>query len=86
MKLFQHFFERIVWQCVEAGLVEGRKLFLGSRLVEADASKNSILDTQSLKAQLHRDYAQLEARLEEIAKERSAHPDYRQTNRRFRFV
>lgn len=84
VKLFQHFFERIVWQCVEAGLVDGRKLFLDSSLVQADASKNSILDTQALKAQLHRDYAQLEERLEEIAEERSGHPDYRQTNRRFR--
>ncbi len=84
VELFQTFFERIVWQCVEAGLVDGRKLFLDSSLVEANASKNSILDTQSLKAQLHRDYARLEERLEEIAAERSGHPDYRQTNRRYR--
>ena len=82
--LFQRFFERIVWQCVEAGLVDGRKLFLDSSLVQADASQNSILDTQSLKAQLHRDYEKLEARLEEIAAERGEHPDYRQTNRRYR--
>jgi transposase len=84
VELFQRFFERIVWQCVERELIDGRKLFMDSSLVEADASKNSILDTQSLKAQLHRDYAQLEQRLEEIAEERSDRPDYRQTNCRYR--
>jgi transposase len=82
--VFQNFFERIVWQCVEKRLVDGRKLFLDSSLVEADASKNSVLDVQSLKAQLHQDYAQLEARLEEITEQHSDHPDYRKANRRYR--
>ncbi|MGB7623827.1 MAG: IS1182 family transposase [Terriglobia bacterium] len=84
VEVFQRFFERIVWQCVEVGLVDGRKVFLDSSLVEANASKNSVLDMQSLKARLSQHYAQLEARLEEIAEEHSAHPDYRQTNRRYR--
>lgn len=84
VEVFQNFFERIVWQCVEARLVDGRKLFLDSSLVDADASKNSVLDLHSLKAQLSQHYAQLEARLDEIAEEHSTHPDYRQANRRFR--
>jgi transposase len=41
-ELFRKFFERIVWQCVEKGLVEGSKLFCDSSLVQADASCNSI--------------------------------------------
>ncbi|MBM3136349.1 MAG: transposase [Chloroflexi bacterium] len=63
---FQHFFERIVWQCVAAGLVDGAKIFLDSSLIQADAAKNSILNMNSLKSQLHRHYRELEARLEEL--------------------
>ena len=53
VELFQSFFERIVWQCVEAGLVDGSKLFCDSSLVQADASCNSIVDTQGLKRYLN---------------------------------
>jgi IS5 family transposase len=84
VELFQRFFERIVWQCAEAGLVDGRKLFLDSSLVQADASNSSVIDTQLLQAQLHEQYAELEERLDEIAEERSARPDYRIVNRRLR--
>jgi len=38
VEAFQRFFERIVWQCVEAGLVDGSKIFMDSSLVQADAS------------------------------------------------
>ena len=62
---FRDFFERMVWQCVEAGLVEGRKIFVDSSLVDADASNNSVIDTRSLKTQLWENYKELEARLEE---------------------
>ena len=84
VEVFQRFFERIVWQCVEAGLVDGRKVFLDSSLVEANASKSSVIDTHSLKARLHEKYAELEERLEEIAEERSARPDYRTVNQQLR--
>jgi len=63
---FQHFFERIVWQCVAAGLVDGAKVFMDSSLIQADASNNSILKMNSLKSQLNRHYQELEARLEEL--------------------
>jgi transposase len=63
VKLFQSFFERIVWQCVEAGLVDGKKLFCDSSLVQADASCNSVVDTQGLKRYLNPAYRELEARL-----------------------
>ena len=63
---FQHFFERIVWQCVAAGLVDGSKVFMDSSLIQADASNHSILKMNSLKSQLNRHYQELEARLEEL--------------------
>jgi len=64
VEAFRGFFERIVWQCVEAGLVEGSKIFVDSSLVDADASNNSVIDTRSLKVQLGESYKKLEARLE----------------------
>jgi len=42
---FKHFFERIVLQCVEAGLVDGTRIFMDSRLIDANASNNSAVDT-----------------------------------------
>ena len=65
VELFQSFFERIVWQCVEAGLVDGRKLFCDSSLVQADASCNSVVDTQGLRRYLNPAYRELEKRLED---------------------
>src|SRR4030043_1562751 len=65
VEAFRNFFERVVWQCVEAGLVDGRKIFMDSSLVDADASNNSGMDTQSLKIHLRENYKKLEARLEE---------------------
>ena len=64
-ELFRRFFERIVWQCVECGLVDGRKPFCDSSLIEADASCNSVVDTQGLKRYLSPAYRELETRLEE---------------------
>lgn len=62
---FKSFFERIVFQCVEAGLVDGQKIFMDASLIDADASNNSVIDTASLKRYLHRGYQELEKRLEE---------------------
>ncbi len=63
---FKHFFERIVWQCVAAGLVDGSKIFMDSSLIQADASNHSIIALNSLKSRLNRHYQELEARLEEL--------------------
>ena len=41
---FQTFFENLVWQCAEAGLVDGSKLFMDSSMVQADASNNSVVN------------------------------------------
>jgi transposase len=65
VEAFKTFFERIVWQCVQAGLVDGRKLFMDSSLVQADASNNSVVNKESLKRYLNKSYQILESRLEE---------------------
>jgi len=64
VQAFKTFFERIVFQCVQAGLVDGSKLFMDSSLTEADASNNSVVDTYSLKRYLNKSYRELERRLE----------------------
>jgi hypothetical protein len=58
-------FERIVWQCAQAGLVDGSKLFMDSSLVQADASNNSVVNKESLKCYLNKSYKILESRLEQ---------------------
>ena len=62
---FKTFFERIVWQCVQAGLIDGSKLFMDSSMVQADASNNSVVNKESLNRYLDKSYQILEARLEE---------------------
>lgn len=66
VELFKAFFERIVWQCVRAGLVDGSKIFIDSSLIEANAANGSVMDRYSLKAQLSDRYPELERRLSEI--------------------
>ena len=65
VEAFKTFFERIVWQCVQAGLVDGRKLFMDSSMVQADASNNSVVNKESLIRYLNKSYQVLESRLEE---------------------
>src|SRR4030065_2306490 len=81
---FRGFFERVVWQCVEGGLVDGSKLFIDSSLVDANASKNSVIDTQSLRIHLGDNYKKLEARLEE-GKKNSDSP-WREVKKKKRFI
>ncbi len=80
---FRSFFERIVWQCAEAGLVDGSKIFVDSSLVDADASNNSVIDTQSLKIHLHENYKKLEARLEEANESLDSSRRYAKKNSRY---
>jgi transposase len=69
--VFKRFFERIVWQCIEAGLVDGSKLFTDSSLIDADASNNSVVDTYSLKRHLNKSYRRLEERLDDLKVQKS---------------
>ncbi len=86
VELFRSFFERVVWQCVESGLVDGRKLFCDSSLIDADASCNSVLDTQGLKRYLNPAYRELEARLEEQEEKENKEDDLQGTSPRRNIV
>ena len=64
VQAFQSFFDRIVLQCVEAGLVDGTKLFMDGSMIQADASNNSIVNTEDIKRYLKKSYQSFEKRLE----------------------
>ena len=83
VEAFRSFFERIVWQCTEAGLVDGSKIFVDSSLVDANASNNSVIDTQSLKIHLRENYRKLKARLEEVEESTDSSRRYVKKNSRY---
>jgi transposase len=65
-EVFKSLFVRTVAQCVEAGLVDGRKLHVDSSLVDADAAKESVIKgAPQLIAALKRAYQATESKLEE---------------------
>jgi transposase len=66
VEAFKRFFERIVWQCVEAGLVDGKKLFVDASLIDADASNNSVIDRERVKKEISKSYHRFEERLEDL--------------------
>ena len=80
VEIFRSFFERIVWQCVEAGLVDGKKLFMDASIVEADASMQSVVDVGSIKHRLHKSYSEFERRLEEQSE--PARPSFKKVNKK----
>ncbi len=62
---FRIFFEDIVIQCVEMGLIDGTKIFMDASFIDADASNNSVADTKALKTQLNERHRELKERLTE---------------------
>ncbi len=64
-KAFKHFFERIVGQCAQAGLIDGSKVFMDASLMAANASNNSVVNQQALGRYLNASYRRLEAQLEQ---------------------
>lgn len=60
--VFEEYFERIIWQCVEAGLVDGRKIFCDSSLVDANASNNSVMKRERFLRYWRERYGELERR------------------------
>ena len=58
---FRRFFQMIVSQCVEAGLINGDKIFIDSSFIDADASGDSLVERH----RLDKAYDELEKRLEE---------------------
>jgi transposase len=83
VEVFESFFHRIVLQCVEAGLVDGSKIFVDSSLVDANASNNSVIDTKGLKHQLHKNYKKLEARLADGNESTDSSRRYEKKNSRY---
>jgi len=83
VETFKKFFEMIVWQCVETGLVDGSKIFIDASLVDADASNKSVVDTQSLKRYLNKSYHELEKRLDIEEDPRKESKNYREVNNRY---
>jgi len=72
IEAFRRFFQRVVRQCVEEGLVDGSKLFVDASLIQADASNNSVVDREKLQRQLDRGYERLEERLDEVKQAKTA--------------
>ena len=67
-EVFESLFVRTVGQCVEAGLVDGKKLHADSSLIAADAAKESVIKgPPSLIAALKRAYQATESKLEETS-------------------
>jgi transposase len=61
MEAFKRFFQIIVSQAVEAGLVNGNKIFVDASFIDADASRDSLVERH----RLDRAYDELEKRLED---------------------
>ena len=45
-EVFEQFFQKILEQCVKAGLVKGEKVYMDSTIIQANASMNSIVPRQ----------------------------------------
>jgi transposase len=65
---FEKFFTRTIVQCVRAGLVDGRKLHIDSSLVDANASKDSVVKASpEFIAALKKAYQAQDSKLEDSA-------------------
>ena len=65
---FEKFFTRTITQCIQAGLVDGRKLHVDSSLIDASASKDSVVRScPELIAALKEAYQAQESKLEDTA-------------------
>jgi len=62
-ELFREFFIRIIEQCIEMNLVDGDKMFCDSTLIDANASRSSIVDRESSKRYSNEKYMELESKL-----------------------
>src|SRR6266700_8296566 len=64
-EVFESLFVRTVAQCVQAGLVDGNKLHVDASLIDANASKESVIkEAPELIAALKRVYSATESKLE----------------------
>lgn len=83
VEAFERFFVRVVGQCVQAGLVDGQKIHVDGSLVDANASKNSVLKgPPELIAALKKLYAVEERKLDDTVPENLGAPHYEAVNDR----
>lgn len=68
---FKRFFDIVLMQCVEAGLVDGSKAFIDSSLVDADASNNSVVNMHDIKRYLKKSYRLLEECLDDYREQKN---------------
>jgi transposase len=67
-EVFASFFIRVLTQCVEAGLVDGKKIHVDSSLIDANASRDSVLKgSPELMAALKQAYQAQEMKLEDTS-------------------
>ena len=67
-EVFASFFIRVLTQCVEAGLVDGRKIHVDSSLIDANASKGSVVKScPELIAAVKAAYQAQESKLEDTS-------------------
>lgn len=80
-EVFEELFVRIVGQCVKEGLVDGAKVYLDGCLVDANASRNSVVKgTPEFIKALKQLYRREEEKLEEKKKPPIGNPNYRPVN------
>src|SRR5215208_4088399 len=72
--VFRHFFERIVEECIEAGLVWGEELFFDATKVEANASMESRVPRFSAEAHLGELFGDEEGAVETEAADETSEP------------
>jgi len=64
-EVFESFFVRTVMQCVQAGLVDGKKVHVDSSLIDANASRDSVIKSSpELIAAVKKAYGAQESKLE----------------------
>lgn len=81
-QVFETLFIRVLWQCVESGLVDGKKVFLDGSLIDANASKNSVMKgPPELIEALKRAYGVEEAKLEATRQGNMSSPYYDAVNK-----
>jgi transposase len=77
-EVFERFFVRTVGQCVALGLVDGKKIHIDSSLVDADASRGSMVSgSAEMVAALRTAFAVEESKFEVVEEERRTIPKHR---------
>jgi transposase len=75
---FERFFVRTVAQCVQLGLVDGKKIHIDSSLIEANAARDSMVKTSpEMVAALRAAFAVEESKFEIVDEERRTVPMHR---------